>query len=213
MEIQFWADFECPHCFLGNHRLHRAMNILGIKDIKITKRSYLLNPRQDLPDGLPMDQVYKQRYGGETPDILASFDRLEARALTEGLRLDLHGARWAYMMDAHRLLHFAGSRGLGNQFFNRAQRALFQEHRLLSDHAVLLEIAEAVGLPRAEAQDVLKSDAYLKAVLADDAAARALPLDYVPYYILNGKHHFSGDRSLEEYVSFLRKGREDKAES
>lgn len=211
MEIQVWTDFECPYCFLGMHRLHRAMNIVGMKDLKITPRSFLLNLEPDKPDGLTMAELVQQRYGGELEDIRRSFDNLRDIAKTEGLDINQADARWGYAMDAHRLMHFAKTKGLENHFYTIAQEALFQRQLLLSDHAVLLDLAEEAGLDRAEAQAVLNSDRYKKEVLADDAVAREMVIDYVPYYILNGTQHFSGDRSLDDYVRELRKARADKA--
>ena len=115
------------------------------------------------------------------------------------------GARYARMMDPHRLLQYAKTKGLGNELFRRAQELLFEEGVLLSDHRVLLRVAREVGLDEAEARAVLDSDRFHQEVLADDGIAREMVIDYVPYYVVDGKHHFSGDLNLQDYLDNLKK--------
>ena len=36
MKITYWSDFACPYCYIGNTRLHRALEDLNIDaDIKM----------------------------------------------------------------------------------------------------------------------------------------------------------------------------------
>lgn len=211
MKIEVWSDFQCPYCMLGEHRLSRALEQLGIRDADIKTRSFLLNPVPNKPNGLPMAELVKLDYGGEIPQILVGFQNLSRIALKEGLVIDQENAVYGYMMDAHRLLQFANTRGLGNRFMELGHQAVFQQHLLLSDLEVLLGLAEQAGLDRGEAREVLAGNRFRKEVLADVAQAEQIPIDYVPYYIINGTRHFSGDLSMEDYLRELRAAQENQA--
>lgn len=203
MDIQVWSDFQCPYCMLGEYRLTRALEQLNIKDYTIRTRSYLLNPKPNKPNGLPMAELVKLDYGGEIPQILVGFRNLSRIAAAEGLHIDQENAVYGYMMDAHRLLQLANTKGLGEKFMELGHKAVFQDHLLLSDLNVLMDLAEAAGLGREEAREVLAGNRFRKEVLADWTQAEQLPIDYVPYYIVNCTCHFSGDLSMDDYLREL----------
>ena len=203
MDIQVWADFHCPYCMIGKQRLFRALETLKI-DARVTTRSFLLNPDSLEPEGLPMAEHVQLEYGGGIPQILEDFDKLDAQAKADGLDMKMGQSRWANMMDAHRLFQFAQKKGLGNPFFERAQQALFRDGLVLSNPEVLLRLAEETGLDRREAAAVLSSGQFRGEVLADDAVARRMVIDFVPYFVVDGKYHFSGDLSFQDYLEALR---------
>ncbi|HHT08683.1 MAG TPA: DsbA family oxidoreductase [Clostridiales bacterium] len=206
MKIEAWADFHCPYCLIGKERLNVALKQLGLAEqAQVIPRSFLLNLDSDEPDGVSMAEHVQLEYGGEIDDILKGFEDLAEEARGDGLKLDMAGARYARMMDPHRLLQYAKTKGLGNELFRRAQELLFEEGVLLSDHRVLLRVAREVGLDEAEARAVLDSDRFHQEVLADDGIAREMVIDYVPYYVVDGKHHFSGDLTLQDYLDNLKK--------
>lgn len=208
MDIQVWADFHCPYCMIGKQRLYRALRELGITDYTVTPRSFMLNPDSREPEGLPMADHVINDYGGEKEQVLRDFEQVDAMARGEGLSISMEKSRYASMMDAHRLFQYAKTLGRGNPFFERAQEAVFTKGLVLSNPEVLLRIAEETGLNRQEAAQVLSSGAYRAEVLLDDAVARRMAIDYVPYFIFNGTHHFSGDRSYPEYLQALSQARE-----
>ena len=202
MDIQVWADFHCPYCMIGKQRLYRALETLQI-NARVTTRSFLLNPDSLEPEGLPMAEHVQLEYGGEIPRILEDFEQLDAQARADGLDMKMGQSRWANMMDAHRLFQFAQEMGLGNPFFERAQQALFRDGLVLSNLEVLLRLAEETGLDRREAAAVLSSGQFRGEVLADDAVARRMVIDFVPYFVVDGKYHFSGDLSFQDYLDAL----------
>lgn len=209
MKIEAWADFHCPYCLIGKERLNVALLQLGLKEqAQVIPRSFLLNKDSDRPDGLSMAEHVQMEYGGDIDDILKGFFNLAQEARGDGLTVNMAAARYARMMDPHRLLQYAKTKGLGNAFFRRAQELLFEEGVILSDHQVLLRVAREVGLDEAEARAVLNSDRFHDEVLADDGIAREMVIDYVPYYVVDGKHHFSGDLSLQDYLDNLKKAAE-----
>lgn len=45
MKIEIWSDYACPFCYIGEAKLEKAMNELGIKDqVNIEMRSFELDP-------------------------------------------------------------------------------------------------------------------------------------------------------------------------
>jgi predicted DsbA family dithiol-disulfide isomerase len=204
MDIQVWADFHCPYCMIGKQRLIRALETLGIRNANVTTRSFLLNPFSLEPEGLPMADHVQLEYGGDIQQILVDFEQLDAQAKADGLDMRMGQSRYANMMDAHRLFQFAKSQGLGNPFFERAQQVLFGDGLVLSNPEVLLRVAEKTGLDRREAAAVLSSGQFRREVLADDAEARRMVIDFVPYFVADGRHHFSGDLSFQDYLDALR---------
>lgn len=202
MDVQIWVDFHCPYCMIGKRRLLRALEMLGIADAHISLRSFFLNPDRDKPDGLPMADYIQAHYGGEPADIQQAFLALDKLARAEGFDMHMDRTMYGHTMDAHRLLQAAKAQGLGQAFYDTAQQALFVQGKLLSDRQTLLDLAEQVGL--SNAQQVLDSDQFEQEVLEDDGQARQMKIDFVPYYVVDGVHHFSGDIQLPDYLQLLR---------
>ena len=205
MEIQVWADFHCPYCYIGKARFLQVLQDLGLEGrARIIPRSFLLNPKKDRPDGLSLLEHVQREYGTPEDRILENFKGLEAQAARLGLPMDMGKARYADMMDAHRLLQYAKTQGLGEEFFRKAQEALFAHGAVLSERDTLLQIAADTGLHRDAVQEVLDSGRFREEVLAEDRTAREMNIDYVPYYVVDQAHHFSGDLDREEYERHLK---------
>lgn len=207
MEIKVWADFRCPYCYIGKQRLHNALKELGVT-ARVDVRSYLLNAVDNAPNGQPLSGYVAAEYGKSVSSVLENFRDVQAQARELGLPIDMGKTRYAFLLDAHRVLQYARTVGLGEAFFENAQRALFAEGAVLSDHKTLLRLAGEAGLDRETVKAVLQGGRFRQEALADYREAQQIPLDYVPYYIVDGKWHFSGDLSDEEYTSHLRKAME-----
>lgn len=210
MDIKVWADFRCPYCYIGKRRLHNALKELGAT-ARVDVRSYLLNDIDNAPPGQPLSGYVAAEYGKDLQSVLANFQDVQAQARALGLPANMENTRYAYMMDAHRVLQYAGTVGLGEAFMDAAQRAFFADGAVLSDHKTLLRLAEEAGLDRETVKAVLQGDRFHKEAMADHREAQRVPVDYVPYYIVDGKWHFSGDLSDGEYVGYLKKAMEEKA--
>lgn len=45
MVIQFWSDYSCPFCYIGETRLFKSISRLGIEDkVTLKKLAYELHP-------------------------------------------------------------------------------------------------------------------------------------------------------------------------
>ena len=82
--------------------------------------------------------------------------------------------------------------------------AHFTENRNLTDARVLTEAAEAAGLDRAEAAEVLASGRYAQAVRQAEETWRARGISSVPAVVVEGKYLISGGQPPEAFEQALR---------
>jgi predicted DsbA family dithiol-disulfide isomerase len=97
----------------------------------------------------------------------------------------------------------------GPQVQARLKHALFDAHfqarRNVSDHDVLVDVAETVGIGRAEAQAAL-NDAELDAIVtAGEQQAWDWNISGVPAMIVNGKYLIPGAQDPATYANALRR--------
>ena len=126
-------------------------------------------------------------------------------AAAEGLDFQLSSSRTGPTVDAHRLLHLAAERGLGDELKERLLRAYFTEGLPIADLDTLVELGTEVGLDPVEARTVLESDAYLDGVNADFAQARAYGINGVPFFVVDQKYGVSGAQESGVFAELLEK--------
>jgi predicted DsbA family dithiol-disulfide isomerase len=100
---------------------------------------------------------------------------------------------------------WAESRGAGDPFRHAVYRAYFVEGCNLALHDVLLRIAESIGLPSDEAQDVLVERSFAGAVDADWQRAGDLRISAVPTHLCDGKR-LTGFAPYDDFVRLIGKG-------
>ena len=109
--------------------------------------------------------------------------------------------------DAHRLLHWAHETAPDKQ--KALKQALFTAHftenRNLTDAGVLTSAAEAAGLDRAEAGEVLASGRYATEVRGAEDLWRARGITSVPAVVVEGKYLISGGQPAQVFEEALRK--------
>ena len=108
--------------------------------------------------------------------------------------------------DAHRLLHWAGTVGPTEQ---RALKAgLFTAHftdgRTMTDAGVLADAAEAAGLDRAKAVEVLADGLHAAEVRAEEALWVSRGINSVPAVVVEGKWLISGGQPAAVFEQALR---------
>ena len=110
--------------------------------------------------------------------------------------------------EAHKLLRWALAVA-GPEVQTRLKLALFaahfQQRRPMNDRAVLLEVAESVGLDRGAAQAALDDPALGEVVRAEEAQAWEMNIGGVPAMIFDGKFLVPGAQEPETYVTVIRK--------
>ena len=104
--------------------------------------------------------------------------RMDAEGLPYGERTMTYNSRLA-----QELGKWADTQPGGEAFHDAMFRAYFVEARDISRPEVLLEIAERVGLPRADASEVLEKRTFKEAVDRDWALSRRYGITGVPTFV------------------------------
>ncbi len=204
MQIEIWSDVICPWCYIGKRRFEQALAAFAQRDqVKVTWRSFELDP--EAPQQYPgtLDEMLSRKYGVSPQQAAAMNARVTGLAQEVGLEYRLSQARPGNTFDAHRLLHFAASRQLGDRATESLMHAYFSEALPVGDRAALARLAPDFGIAESEALGVLDSDAYADAVRADEARAASFGITGVPFFVFDETSGISGAQPIEVFVDAL----------
>ena len=211
LKIDFVSDVVCPWCVVGLGGLETALETLKAEGIEAEVRfqPFELNPDM-APEGENITEHIGRKYGS-TPEQSAKNRAMIAERAAEAwpgfqMRMGEDSRIWN-TFDAHRLLHWAGEVAPEKQA--ALKKALFHIHftegRNLTDAGELTAAAEAAGLDRAEAAEVLASGRYVEAVRETQALWRARGINAVPAVVVEGKYLISGGQPAGVFEEALRK--------
>ncbi|MEX2472608.1 MAG: DsbA family oxidoreductase [Gemmatimonadota bacterium] len=198
MKIEIWSDVVCPWCYIGKRRLERALEDRA-DPVEIVWRSFELDPSAPREPIDKLDEALAEKYGTSVDEARAMMDGMARTAAEEGLELNFDRARRGNTLDAHRLLHFAASRGLQSEMKERLFRAYMTEGRAISDREELALLATDVGLDAGEVRTMLETDRFEEEVRLDQARARQIGVRGVPFFVLDGRLAVSGAQPSEVF--------------
>ncbi len=209
LKIDFVSDVVCPWCVVGLGGLETALDRLKAEGVEaeVTFRPFELNP-QIAPEGENIVEHIGRKYGSTPEQSARNRAMIIERAASVGfdMRMTADSRIWN-TFDAHRLLHWAGETAPEKQ--GDLKKALFRIHftegRNLTDAGELTAAAQAVGLDRAEAAEVLASDRYVRAVRSEEALWQSRGISSVPAVVVEGKYLISGGQPPEVFEDALRK--------
>ena len=206
MQIEVFSDVVCPWCYIGKRRLEEALSAFDHADqVSVTYRSFQLDPTS--PDDLRAEPGADA--GAEVRSILAQAREMNDRVLGHRRhrrpRLPAADAHPANTFRAHRLLHFAATKGLGNELTERLMRATSPRASGSATATSCCALAVEVGLDAGESAAVLDSDAFDAEVRADIALARAFGATGVPFFVFDRKYAVSGAQETALFTEVLDK--------
>lgn len=127
-------------------------------------------------------------------------------AKAEGIEFNWEGANSGNTFNAHRLIHLAQSKGLGNE----AQEAFFYSYMTqglaIGERETLEDVAARIGLNPVEVDDLLDSEEYADFVKFDqEVAHEQLKVTGVPFFVLINVWHWQA-RNLKKFsCKYLKK--------
>jgi predicted DsbA family dithiol-disulfide isomerase len=146
-----------------------------------------------------------QKYGSSPTDIERNRENIRARGAELGFEFNMQKRGRIYnTFDAHRLLHWAETDGKQEALKNALFSAYFTDGRNLSDHAVLLDVAQKVGLHAKRAGQILASDEFSAEVRGREKFYADRGIRAVPSVIINDQHLIQGGQPAEVFERALR---------
>jgi predicted DsbA family dithiol-disulfide isomerase len=165
-------------------------------EVEIVIRSFELRPDAKLKEEKSQHEILAKEMGTSVEEARELNSKLADAAKKVDLDYNFETMIPANTHDAHRLTHYAASKDKSFLLCERIFKAYFTDSLLISDHETLASLAEEVGLDKSEALKVLDSTKYSDDIEEDIKKSEELELDFVPFFLFDGKSHISGDQPV-----------------
>lgn len=207
VKIDFVSDVACPWCAIGLAALERAIaNIGDGLRVELRFQPFELNPDM-VPEGESIADHLGRKYGLTPEQLRQNGETLRQRGEALGFVFDMDKRDRIYnTFDAHRLLHWAGEQGAGQQraLKHALLRAYHGEGRNVSDPDTLAGIAASAGLDGDRARQVLASDEFAAQVRERERFYQQHGIQAVPSVVFNDRHLVQGGQPVEVFEQALR---------
>lgn len=207
MKIEVWSDFVCPFCYIGKRRLDKALDQFPHKDeVEVEFKSFELDPNAPLYSGKSIHEAIAAKYGMSIEQARQNNAQIAQQAASEGLTFQFDEMKPTNTFDAHRLAKFANERGKEKEMTEKLFSAVFTDGKDVGDVGTLVDLAEASGLDRQEALQVVNNKVeYSDKVRVDERMAQQYGISGVPFFIVNQKYAISGAQPLDTFIGALQK--------
>jgi predicted DsbA family dithiol-disulfide isomerase len=201
INIEVVSDHVCPWCYVGKRRLEAAIAQRPELDINVTWQPFQLSP--DMPrEGRKRLDHYREIFGEERAEMIMG--SMKDTGVEEGIAFGNDpDAMSPNTLSAHVLMLWAREDD-GIDADEMAEK-LFHAHHVacedIGNHAVLVRIAEEVGMDAADvAAKLAAGDSEEKiAQMVKESAARGV--SGVPFFIINGRFGLSGAQPADTLVA------------
>ena len=135
MRIEIWSDLICPFCYIGKRKLESALAQLPQRDrVEICWKSFQLQPDTKTDPTRNALQHLAERKGWSMDFARQAAADISARAQDVGLTFNYDRTVVANTFDAHRLVHYAATRGKGDAMTEQLFKAYFTDDRKIADN-------------------------------------------------------------------------------
>ena len=198
--VELYIDVVCPICPIGTKHLESALGAFEHGDkLDIVFRSRRLQPGVAVHS---VDEYIARKHQGSPKGPIIA--RLKEMAAAEGLEYNMEDTQAGNTVDAHRLFHFARTRGRQAAMVARLYSAHFTDRENIFDQATLVRLAAEVGLDEVEARNVLSGHDFLPDVEADENRARRCGVEWVPYMVIDGRFGIGASQPQSDLLEALR---------
>ncbi len=209
LTIRVWSDLACPWCWIGKRTLDQAIAAFD-HPVTLSWHAFELNP--NAPATAPQSVDYAQRlankYGTSYQKAQGFIDRMVAAGQDRGVAIDFDRIRPSNTFNAHRLVVWSGEHGLQTELKERLFSAYLSEGRSLSDPETLTACAEAAGLDRSDAVQIIASSEYADQVRHDQQLAVTMGITGVPCFVFGSENiAVSGAQPPEVLLQTMRQAR------
>jgi predicted DsbA family dithiol-disulfide isomerase len=196
VRIDVVSDVVCPWCFIGKHRLEKALALRPDVPVEVHYRPYFLN------DWIPREGISREQY---LTTKFGSPERYKGIAQRVGAAADEEGLVYASdkmkrqpnTTDCHRLIRWAEAIGKAPEMKQKLMDLYFTQGADLTDRTTLVKAATDIGLDANQVSADLASDKDVAEIEQEATAAKEAGIEGVPCFIFGGKFAVSGAQSPE----------------
>lgn len=202
LTIDMWADVICPWCYLGEHRLRRAVRQSRHSDsVDLRIHTFRLDPQTSTTVTTIVDYL-ADKYGMPVAQARAMEEGMVRRAAADGLPYTAdRPVRDSF--DMLRLIHLGTAHGVGWDYLSAMQTELFGGNAGAFEPDTLSRLGVDLGIPADEIRDVLATDRYADAVRADHDEAVQLGARGVPFTVMGWRLGIPGMVSVDQYTAAI----------
>lgn len=205
MKIEIWSDIMCPFCYIGKRQLETALAEFPDNEFEIEWKSFQLDPTIVPQSGKDVYTFLAERKGISVDQSIEMHKGVVERAKSVGLDYHFDKAIISNSLTAHRIIHLAKTKNLGDEMEEIFFKAYFTEGRDLNDKQTLIELGTQVGLDTKQVQEVVENeDLYLNDVHADIHEANQIGVQGVPFFVFDRKYAVSGAQPIEAFVQTIK---------
>ena len=211
MRVDIWSDVVCPFCYIGKKRLEAVAEEAGI-ELEVHWHSYQLDPDAPQSQTISNTERLAQKYGRTLAEVEDMQRNIADMAKAEGIEFNWQQANSGNTFNAHRLIHLAQSKGLGNE----AKEALFYSYMTqglkIGERETLEDVAARIGLNPVEVDDLLDGNEFADFVEFDQEVARdQLKVTGVPFFVFDQRIALAGAQPRDVFLKVLEKAQEGPA--
>jgi predicted DsbA family dithiol-disulfide isomerase len=206
LTIDVVSDVVCPWCFIGKRRLEGALALYArahpdAPAPTVTWRPFQLNP--GMPDeGMAREEYVRRKFGSQGGAV---YDRVSAVGREVGIAFKFDQIkRQPNTLAAHSLIELAEARGAQDAVVEALFTAYFLDGVDLTDRASLAAIATGAGLDLGEVEGWLDNAQAREAAANEDARAREIGIEGVPFFIFNSRVGLSGAHPSEALLEAMK---------
>ena len=204
MKVDIWSDVRCPFCYIGKRKFENALEKFPHKnDVEVNWHSFELDPSLETNTEVSAIEHISEIKGISKVQAEGMHEHVINVAKEVGLDFDFKKSVVANSFNAHRLIQFAKTKGLGNEIEEQLFKAHFTEGKNIDDKETLVQTGMATGLHENEIREMLASDAFAKEVNQDEMQAQSIGVRGVPFFVLNDKYAVSGAQSPDTFLEVL----------
>lgn len=217
MTITIWSDFACPYCYIGETRLEKAIEELGMTDsVQIDYRAFELDPTAPQEVTTTTPERFAVKYRLSVPDAEKQIEQISSLGRELGIDFRYATTKYSNTFDAHRLMKLAEAkydRATVGKLNKLLFDAYFTKNLVLADSDVLVSVAKEAGMNEEEVKEMLRGDSYADNVRYDEREAQMRGVRGVPYMVFNGEFAVPGAMTVDGMKSALERANRRMKES
>lgn len=201
IKIDIVTDINCPWCYLGEHRLKKAIEQTADQyEFEIAIKPFELNP-QAPQEGEAKESYFLRNYGKDAlPRMNASSKQLQEMGKAEGVVYNFDKANIVHnTFNSHRLIWLAKQYGVQQKVSTALYEANFSEGENVNDFTLLKAIGIANGIPAERLEGFFEGEEGKAEVRQLENWAQQSGISGVPAFIFNDQYLVSGAQPAETF--------------